>query len=240
MQKALKPAPVLYFLFLLLATAVSAVFIYRGFHFAVSGPAVWFFLNLAVEGALTALCVLGRKKAPKPMKIIALFLPLLALLYFLATRLLLVGVSTLLIAAHGLLCFLSCFILSLSYTNPRVARIVSGVINGVLFLVLLYVSAATVFFTMFSLKFDNSMVIRQVKSPEKSYTAILSSVNQGVLGRYSLVDVEYDYSMIDLGFGRFQKTARLYAGEGNEYTTIRLEWEDDHTLLINGEAYAVE
>lgn len=240
MQRLLKPAPVLYLLFLLLLTAISVVFLYQGFTFAVTGPLVWLFLHLAAEGAFMALCVMGRKQAAKPMRIIAQFLPLCAFLYFFATRLLLEDAGILLIVFHGLLCFLSCFILSLLYAKPRVVRIVSAVLNGLLLLVLLHLSIASALFSIITLKFDNSMVIRQVTSPEQSYTAVLTSVNQGVQGRYSLVDVVYDYASIDLGFGRFQKTARLYTGSGNEYTTIRMEWEDDRTLLINGEVYAVE
>lgn len=240
MKKLLKSAPVLYLVYLLLVTAVSFMFMYRGFVFVVSSPGAWFFLNLAAEGTLTALCAIGRKKAGKAVKIIGQFLPLGALLYFFATRLMLDDVGMLLIVFHGLLCFVSCFVLSLLYGNPRTVRIISGVFNGILLAVLLHVSLASVFFSMSTLKFDKVFVIRQVPSPETSYTAIVSSVNQGVLGRYTLVDVQHDYSIVDLGFGRFQKTERLYASEGNEYTTIRLEWQDDKTLLINDETYAVE
>ena len=240
MSKLLKSAPVLYLFYLLAITAVSAVFLYRGFVFVAYNSVVWFFLNLAAEGTFTALCAVGRKKAGKPTKIIAQFLPLGALLYFLATRLMLDNVGILLIVFHGFLCFVSCFILSLLYNNPRAVRIVSGVFNGVLLVVLLHISLASVLFSIGSLKFDNITVIRQVPSPEKTYTAIISSVNRGVYGRYTIVDVQHDAAMIDLGFGQFEKTEQFHVTEGNEYKTIRLEWDGDSTLLINDEAYPVE
>ena len=124
MQKLFKRASIVYFAFLLLVTFLSIAFLSLGYRFIVSNEIIWFVINMAAEGILTALCLSKRKESMESANIIAQLLPFFALIYICVIGFLIDGVDDLILILHGLLCFLTCYVVSLLYTNKRVFRIV--------------------------------------------------------------------------------------------------------------------
>ena len=233
MQKLFKRASIVYFAYLLLMIILSMAFLCFGYRFIVSNEIIWFVINILAVGILTALCLSKRKESVKSANIIAQLLPLFALIYIIVIIALIDGVDVIIFSLHGLLCFLSCYVISLLYINKRVFRIVCAVLNSIL---LLFLLAGIYFFMIFG-QFGQDTIVRQETSPDESYTAVLIASDQGALGGDTLVNIEYNTTKI-IGYGRFEK--RLYTGDWGEFETMSLEWKDDHTLLINGKSYNID
>lgn len=234
MQKLFKRASIVYFAYLLLMIILSIAFLCFGYRFVVSNEIIWFVINIAVVGILTALCLSKRKESVKSANIIAQLLPLFAIIYIIVIIGLVDGVDNIIFSLHGLLCFLSCYVISMLYTNKRVFRIVCTVLNSIILLFLLY--GILIFMTIGNL--GQNTIVRQETSPDESYTAVLIASDQGALGGDTLVNIEYNTPKIITVYGRFEK--RLYTGDWGEFETMSLEWKDTHTLLINGKAYSID
>lgn len=217
-------------------TIVSIVFLSLNYRFIVSNEIIWFVINIAVVVMLTSLCLSKRKKSIRAANTIAQLLPLFALIYLCIIGVLLDGVDIVFLSLHGLICFLSCYIISLSYVNKRVFRIVCAVLNTIFLLFLLF----GIYFLMTLGNIGQQTIVRQEVSPDKSYTAILINSDQGALGGDTLVLIEFHTYAINVGFGQFVKMKPVYIGEWKEFITMRLEWKDVKTLLINGRSYSFD
>ncbi len=240
MRKCLDQAPVVYCIFLVCMSAASAAFYALGYRFAVANELVWFILHAAAVAALTVLCVIKRTNATKSSRTIAQFLPLLSLVYACSTSVLVQDVSDLFVTGHALLCFVSCFVVSLLYAERRGIQVLSIVLNSSLLAVISLVSSVL---TMIGLTFGQigeNTVVRQVPSPSNAYTAIVIDSDQGALGGNTFVDVAYRAAEINLGVGRLVREKRLYSGDWMAFETMTLAWEDERTLSINGEAYSID
>lgn len=236
MQNLRKRAPIVYGFFLLLVSVAAILFYTHDYGFIVSNEAIWFAVSVAAEGILAAMCLSKRNESTTMANVVALSLPLLALIYIAGLFLLIRGVNDLLFALNGLLCFLSCYILSLLYKNKRVLQGVCTVLNSILLLIVM----VGMFLFVALGQIGQDTIVRQEPSPDRTYTAILIDSDHGALGGDTVVNVEYRASVLHLGFGRFVKTKNLYIGDWGEYKNMRLSWKDDSTLLINGRSYVVD
>lgn len=238
MQRFIKNAPLVYFTFLFVITAQTVIFVLLRYRFLVSSAVVWFVAHIVVEILLTVLCFWKRKESltAKSSSIIAQLLPILAIVYYVATDYLVDGVTGVLLPLHGLFCFFSCFVLSLAYNKFNILQSLFGILNSIL---LLLVIGFSLLFMTFG-QIGEHTVKRAVTSPMESYSAFLISSDQGALGGSTLVDVHDHTSMINIGIGQYVRITRIYAGEWNGYKSARIYWRDDHTLLINDVPYTID
>ncbi len=235
MRKIMKWAPVIYAAYLLAESAIWMILFDQGYSFTISSEPLWFATRMIIAGAFTALCLCQRKSTAKPAVYIAQLLPLVALFHIIQTRSAETGPVALAII-QSLLYFLSAFVISLLYENPLPLKIISGVINSLLLAGLLLLCFAIVIFG----SIGESEVIRRVASPDQTREAVLLSYDEGAMGGSTLVNVRDNTATIDLGLVRWEKWKGLYDGQWGEFDAINLAWKDDHTLLIDQEAYPVD
>lgn len=82
-------------------------------------------------------------------------------------------------------------------------------------------------------------VVLQLDSPDKHYTAIVTSVDQGALGGDTQVEVRNNKRSINILVGRFHDSTQLWRGGWGEYQGMDLRWENADTLEIGGISYSV-
>jgi len=88
--------------------------------------------------------------------------------------------------------------------------------------------------------FGYNAVVRSVPSPEGGRVAEIIDSNQGALGGDTLVTVQFPGKTVDIGVGRFlKKPVNVYMGEWGEFRSIRVHWQDEETLVIDGTEYSV-
>lgn len=84
-------------------------------------------------------------------------------------------------------------------------------------------------------------IVQTLPSPEGTYYAQVIDDNQGALGGNTLVEVYDTRKKIDLFFLSIQKDPqRVYWGRWGEFPNMKLEWESEQVLVINGRAYEVD
>ncbi len=71
--------------------------------------------------------------------------------------------------------------------------------------------------------------ICRVPSPDGSCYAVVIESNHGATGGATYVEVKKP----------FTRAQRVYSGPWSQARSLRVEWQDDQTLLINGVAYAI-
>ena len=85
------------------------------------------------------------------------------------------------------------------------------------------------------------MTVRTVISPEKTYRAEVIEVNEGALGGDTIVEVYNIHKEFDGMVFLFQKEPQeIYRGNWGLFETMKLEWESEQILKINGRAYEVD
>lgn len=82
-------------------------------------------------------------------------------------------------------------------------------------------------------------IVARCTSPEKQYTAIVTSIDQGALGGDTLVEVRDNRRSPNLLIGRFTCSRQLWHGGWDERDNLDLRWEDETTLEISGISYPV-
>lgn len=79
------------------------------------------------------------------------------------------------------------------------------------------------------------MAVRTITSPERNYRAEIIDVNEGALGGATIVEVYDLRKQFDGIVFLFQKEPQIvYHGDWGKFETMRLEWESEQVLLING------
>lgn len=112
-----------------------------------------------------------------------------------------------------------------------------GVLSGILLLLLI---GALVLHGLFG-SLSVFQIVKTVPSPNYSYEARLISNDQGALGGATIVEVKQLKGRFNLLIGEISKVpSRVYEGGWGEFETMDLSWRDDHTLLINGNAYPMD
>ena len=102
-----------------------------------------------------------------------------------------------------------------------------------------------VLFIMVLLPFVSSIgyraVMRSVTSPDRNYRAEIIDVNEGALGGDTIVEVYDSRKQFDGILFLFQKEPQVvYHGDWGKFETMKLEWESEQVLKINGRPYEVD
>lgn len=85
------------------------------------------------------------------------------------------------------------------------------------------------------------MAVRTITSPERNYRAEVIDVNEGALGGATIVEVYDLRKQFDGIIFLFQKEPQVvYHSDWGEFETMKLEWESEQVLLINGHPNKVE
>ena len=88
--------------------------------------------------------------------------------------------------------------------------------------------------------FGLSSVVAESKSPEGSYVAQVLYENRGMFGARTYVKVRSEKVDKELSILSFTKSPVRFTGNwGERKDSVQIEWQDDETLLINGEAYSL-
>lgn len=125
----------------------------------------------------------------------------------------------------------------IKFARPFAVKTVTGILSILMFVLLLFISMLILAFGNFG---SNSVVV-SVESPQGTYLAEVIDSDQGALGGDTLVQVTNRKKVVPLPIGEYSKAAvRVYTGEWGEWETMWIRWEDDNTLLIDGERYVME
>ena len=233
LHKLYRQAPIVFFVFLLFATSLSAVLSSQSYDFVITNRVIWFALCLSLQITLATVCFLKRNELSKLSIAISQLLPILAFAYYYFIDSLIYMVSSGIVAIHAFLFFIPCYAISLFQMQFRVLRVISAIFNTILlfaFLALFYLAV-----TFGSL--GEKEIIRETISPGGSYMATQVSIDSGALGGAMNVIVEELPSSVNVGFGRFAKLRQVYSRDWSTHNTFVIEWKDDQTLLINGKVY---
>ncbi len=100
----------------------------------------------------------------------------------------------------------------------------------------------TLFFMLFlPFAWGYRMAMRTVTSPERNYRAEVIDVNEGALGGDTIVEVYDLRKQFDGIVFFFQKEPQVvYHGDWGEFENMKLEWESEQILLINGKPNKVK
>ena len=100
----------------------------------------------------------------------------------------------------------------------------------------------TLFFMLFlPFAWGYRMAMRTVTSPERNYRAEVIDVNEGALGGDTIVEVYDLRKQFDGIVFFFQKEPQVvYHGDWGEFENMKLEWESEQILLINGKPNQVK
>lgn len=83
--------------------------------------------------------------------------------------------------------------------------------------------------------------VQTLTSPDRNYRAEVIDVNEGALGGATIVEVYDLRKQFDGIVFLLQKEPQIvYHGDWGKFKTMKLEWESEQVLLINGRSYEVE
>ena len=231
MQKIYRNIPIFYFVFLLIETVLSAVLISYGYKLIVSNRIIWFLLGLLIQLAFTALSIIKRTELTKAAIIFSQALPILTFVRYYYLDCIISMVPYNLIAIYAFISFLFCFLISLLKFVLNFYRKTCAIINSIILLIFLALFFLAVIFGSMG---EHTIASKEI-SPDGSYAASIEKADSGAVGGATNVFVEELTSSVNIGYGRFSKVKQLYSGEWNSH--VRIEWRDDHTLLINGKVF---
>ncbi|MBP3284181.1 MAG: hypothetical protein J6M02_01635 [Clostridia bacterium] len=130
---------------------------------------------------------------------------------------------------------LSAFILLAKFAQPLVAQIIVTTFSCLVFNLLVFVACLSIFIGSFGC----NTVVQTVASPQNRYVAKVIDSDQGALGGNTWVDI-YENKSLNLLFCRFTKTpVRVYRGKWGEFQDMKISWNDEETIMINGKPYSV-
>ena len=229
-QTFLRHTPIVYFVALLVATGLPALFSHLGYELIVTIPAVWFILSLLPQIVFTAMCLINVKNHTKLASAVSLTLPILSVAYTYFTDSFIQNVPEWLIVPQVLICFLCSFIITVPHVIDTVFHAIISVINTLLLLAFLALMLLMITFG----SLGERTMIKEQASPDERYVAMVISSDSGALGGGTYVLAEETPPLISLGYGRIAKRHFIYSGDWDAYQTLHLRWILDHTLLING------
>lgn len=237
MQRLYKRASIVYFVFLLFLATAAFVLKRTGYSLSIPTQIVWSIITAVAVAVLAAVSYIKRKDTTNAAGIIAQFLPLLTVVNFFFIDYIFTDLNNAPLLLFDLYLLILSFLVSFVSKSPRIFRIICRVFNSILLV-------ACMCLIMLWLPFAGMLqhnVFRRVPSPDSSYTAVLGEYNQGALGGSLWVNIEYHHAEINFGLGRLKKVEFLHSDENwRPHESVDMEWEDDHTLLIDGVPYHVE
>ena len=119
--------------------------------------------------------------------------------------------------------------------------ILRGCIMGTSLLILVPLVLISMLFACFSrFPIGKNTVVQTLSSPAGTYYAELIDSDQGALGGDTVVNVYTAKAEVDMFFLEVRKDPQMvYLGEWGEFENMKLEWESEQVLLINGNPYAI-
>lgn len=83
--------------------------------------------------------------------------------------------------------------------------------------------------------------MRTITSPDRNYRAEVINVDEGALGGATIVEVYDLRKQFDGIVFLFQKKPQIvYDGDWGKFKTMKLEWESEQVLMINGVSYEID
>ena len=140
------------------------------------------------------------------------------------------------VAVHisGIVCFICCCIITIKHAEPLSVKILSLVISALL----VFPTALLGILVLFPI--GQNTVVQTLESPSGKYYAEVVDSDQGALGGDTLVNV-YESRELNLLFIRIKKEPqRVYLGEWGKFRNMKIQWKDDHCILINSVEYEIE
>lgn len=195
----------------------------------------FFALSVTVAFVFSAYHISQKKnaEAPKPARITAAFLPLIALInwavYVFKSKHTVVAVSL------GI-CVICAAVIAEKLLKSNGAKITSVLTSSFLTLTGFLLALLLIF----SSKFSAKTVVNFIVSPERTYYAEVVDVDQGALGGETVVYVHRSRSTNLFLFNLTKRPQRIYVGDWGEYKTMQTEWKNDNCLLIDSNEYTVD
>ncbi len=179
-----------------------------------------------------------KKEASKSSKIVALFLPIIALIYLVTLVFcfdLSINHKTYNILYYEMLfavTIISSLMIFFTCSNIKWLKIIVGVLSFLGGALLCFVLLISLFFTTFT----ESTVLQTIVSPDDTYIAAYIHYDSGALGTESCVRVRKSKPKITFLIGSIvQEEEILWMGEWGDDPSP--EWKDNDTLTINGVDY---
>ena len=167
-------------------------------------------------------------------KAIRVFVGMIAPLSMINTFLYLLANNHIAVHIGGAVCFISCCIITIKHTKPLLVKILSLVISALL----VFPTALLGLIVLFPI--GQNTVVQTLESPSGRYYAEVVDSDQGALGGDTLVNV-YENRALNLLLIRIKKEPQLvYLGEWGEFENMKIQWKDDHCILINSVEYEIE
>lgn len=115
---------------------------------------------------------------------------------------------------------------------------VQGITTGVC-LLLLFPMGVLSLFSLFPI--GRNLVVQTLPSPGGTYYAEVIDSDQGALGGDTIVEVHEPQKRVNLLLIELRKDPqRVYWGDWGEFKTMKLYWESEQVLVINGKPYELE
>lgn len=92
----------------------------------------------------------------------------------------------------------------------------------------------------FAATMGSTRVVKTLDSPDKTYTAIVTSRDQGALGGDTLVEVRNNRRSVPFLTGSFAEKWEVRRGGWGDWEKMELVWTGEDTLSINGTACPVD
>ena len=103
-----------------------------------------------------------------------------------------------------------------------------------------FVENAAEYMTTGNKRIGEGTVVRSLDSPQGGYTAQVVSDDQGAMGGNTRVQTVRPARTVNLLFLTLEDAPQeIWTGEYSVSASLPLEWQDENTLLIDGEAYSV-
>lgn len=202
-----------------------AIALVSGWEFALFSEPIFLLLLAALTIGLTV--ALYRIEQPVPSALVLKLFPTSAVCGICT----LLGTQSLLALPCVLCCCVCTGILFGFYTRKGIGRTLALGVSGLL-----------IFFLVLSTPLDlfgdamrKVTVMREVPSPDGTYTAKVIDADYGATGGDTLVRVYDNTRTINIGLGSFTPDNELgYRGEWGRWDELDIRWLDDHTLSLDG------
>ncbi|MBR3972510.1 MAG: DUF5301 domain-containing protein [Oscillospiraceae bacterium] len=146
------------------------------------------------------------------------------------------GTRSLMGAPCAFVCCICAGILFHKFGRKGAGRVFMLMVTVVLIFALVLSGAADLFAEVMS----KVTVMREIPSPEGTFTAKVIDADYGATGGDTLVRVYDNSKTVNILLGSFTPKSELgYRGEWGRWDELEISWLDDHILMLNGDARIV-
>lgn len=226
---------------LFIALTLINLFIYKsGYTYRPKSYLLFIILVFGVVAGITVLAVKLKQYANKASEIFACMMPMLSLLFAFSLIFsfdLCVNYKTYDVIYYELMfAFLmsSSFIIFFVYAEKMWLKICAAIVCAVIAVIFGFMFFTSLLFANFGV----STVLQDIQSPDRTYSAVVISSDDGALGGDNAVYVRNIQRDIPLLIGNLNSQRKqIWIGDWGNVPT--LEWADGNSLLINDKKYDV-